>query len=116
MLRLFDIHDIRYSRELEGLWEFTTVTLIGERPDHFPYSLPVPGCWETHPHIGTYKGKAAYRKIVTTKQKANVRLEFKGISHTAHVYFDGTFVTSVITCSYTSIKLIQGPLGALLLQ
>ena len=83
MIRLFDTHHIREMRELDGMWDF--------KPDGVDktYKLPVPGCWEQHPDFLTYRGKGTYTKTVYIKQSGNIRLEFKGVSHTADVYFDG---------------------------
>ena len=47
----------------------------------------VPGCWETYPDTLTYRGKAVYSKEF--EARGNIRLEFKGVSHTAEVYVDG---------------------------
>lgn len=83
MIRLFKQHEIRTSCELDGVWSFTA--------ENGPtISMPVPGCWEQHPHYTKYRGKATYqRTIELTKAPSNLRLEFKGISHTADVFFDG---------------------------
>ncbi|MCD8180409.1 MAG: beta-glucuronidase, partial [Firmicutes bacterium] len=53
------------------------------------YSLPVPSCWEQHPDFANYRGKGTYTKNVYVTRSGNIRLEFKGVSHTADVYFDG---------------------------
>ncbi|NMO98198.1 glycoside hydrolase family 2 protein [Paenibacillus lemnae] len=89
MIRLFDHHRIRNTKELEGLWDFSKVAEVGDVPDRYTMKLPVPGCWESHAELGTYRGKGVYRKMLSVPKKCNVRLEFKGVSHTANVYFDG---------------------------
>ncbi|OMF76412.1 glycoside hydrolase family 2 protein [Paenibacillus glucanolyticus] len=89
MIRLFSTHQIRKSTELEGLWDFTPAAHMGEKVGAYRYRLPVPGCWEMHPEFGNYRGIGVYRQKVTLHQRSNLRLEFKGVSHTAHVYFDG---------------------------
>ncbi|EFU40416.1 Beta-galactosidase [Paenibacillus vortex V453] len=89
MIRLFSTHQIRKSTELEGLWDFTPAAYMGEKVGAYRYRLPVPGCWEMHPEFGNYRGIGVYRQKVTLHQRSNLRLEFKGVSHTAHVYFDG---------------------------
>lgn len=82
MIRLFEQHEIRKVRELDGMWDFV-------REDGKIFRLPVPSCWEQHPDMACYRGKGTYyRKIFLTGEK-NLRLEFKGVSHTADVYFDG---------------------------
>lgn len=81
MIRLFDTHRVRETRELDGMWDFTA--------NGKAYSLPVPGCWEQHPGLLNYRGQGTYTKKVYIKRQSNIRLEFKGVSHTADVYFDG---------------------------
>ncbi len=89
MIRLFDTHEIRPTKELEGLWEFEPVDHVGEIPAKMSYRLPVPGCWESHREFGTYQGIGLYRRKVRIERRTHLRLEFKGVSHTADVYFDG---------------------------
>lgn len=83
MIRLFDTHHIRKIQELDGMWDF--------KMDGFDknYQLPVPSCWEQHPDFLGHRGKGTYTKKVYVSEDANIRLEFKGVSHTADVYFDG---------------------------
>lgn len=92
MVRLFSQHKVRQQIELEGLWEFTPISGGEALPGEFGYSMPVPGCWEMHPDFLTYRGKGAYRKVITLEEQNNVRFTFKGVSHTADVYFDGKHV------------------------
>ncbi len=84
MLRLFDTHHIRQTTELDGMWKVT----INEKT----YKLPVPACWEQHPDLLSFRGKGEYRKEIYIREDGHVRLEFKGVSHTADVYFDENFV------------------------
>jgi len=86
MIRLFEQHRIRKQKELDGIWEVEVNTK--------KYSIPVPGCWEQHPDLLNYRGKATYLKKVTLQEKTNVRIEFKGVSHTAKVYFDNTLIAN----------------------
>lgn len=83
MIRLFNTHHVRTVHELDGMWDF--------RMEGFDkaYQLPVPGCWEQHPDFLSHRGKGTYTKRVYIAKAGNVRLEFKGVSHTADVYFDG---------------------------
>lgn len=85
MLRLFEQHRIRTQKELEGIWKFA-------KEDGGEYDLPVPGCWEQHPELHTYRGKGTFYKKVYVKTQCHLRLEFKGVSHTADVFFDDAFV------------------------
>ncbi len=82
MIRLFENHRIRNIKELDGMWNF-------QKEDGKCYKLPVPGCWEQHPDMLAYRGKGEYSRTVYTDRTGNIRLEFKGVSHTADVYFDG---------------------------
>lgn len=85
MIRLFDQHRIRRQKELDGVWKFI-------KEDGQEYHLPVPGCWEQHPELLTFRGKGTFYKTIYVHDKTNLRLEFKGVSHTADVYFDDCFV------------------------
>ncbi len=82
MIRLFEQHTVRAQKELEGMWDFT-------REDGRSYRLMVPGCWEQHPDMLHFRGKGTYSKKIHLSGKTNLRIEFKGVSHTADVYFDG---------------------------
>ena len=82
MIRLFEQHKIRLQKELEGIWRFV-------KEDGKEYDLPVPGCWEQHPEMRSYRGIGTFYRTVEVSQDCNVRLEFKGVSHTGDVYFDG---------------------------
>lgn len=81
MIRLFEQHRIRESKELDGIWNF--------KAQGKEYQMPVPSCWEQLLDFLSYRGKGEYSKRVYVKNDGNVRLEFKGVSHTADVYFDG---------------------------
>ena len=85
MIRLFEQHRVRKQKELEGIWHFV-------KEDGTEYELPVPGCWEQHPDMLTYRGKGIFYKTIYLHEACNVRLEFKGVSHTADVYLDDAFV------------------------
>ena len=54
MNRLFKTHKIRRTVSLDGLWSFSS-----EGKDH---RLPVPGCWEQHPALASYRGQGEYKK------------------------------------------------------
>lgn len=83
MIRLFETHRIRGAQELDGMWDFRMEGFEKE------YQLPVPSCWEQHPDFMQYRGRGEYTRKVYIREAGNVRLEFKGVSHTADVYFDG---------------------------
>lgn len=83
MNRLFETHHIRRQVSLDGIWDFRV-----EGIDKL-YKMPVPGCWEQHPDFYDYRGAGTYTRQVRVEKDGNIRLEFKGVSHTADVYFDG---------------------------
>ncbi|CAM3562030.1 glycoside hydrolase family 2 protein [Marinicrinis lubricantis] len=92
MIRMFALHKVRKSVELESMWEFATAEEEQMIPSAYKYKLPVPGCWESHPELQTYRGIGWYRKRLYIDEATGLRLEFKGISHTADVYFDGALI------------------------
>jgi len=83
MIRLFETHHIRAVWELDGMWNFKMEGFEQE------YQMPVPSCWEQHPDFLQHRGKGTFARKVYVNQDSNVRLDFKGVSHTADVYFDG---------------------------
>lgn len=96
MLRTFATHKIRAERELTGtLWDFTP--LQGENAGKI-YKVATPCCFESHPEFTNYRGEGDY----TTKfsidhdgdRGQNIRLEFKGVSHTATIFLDGKKIAS----------------------
>lgn len=86
MIRLFDQHQIRKVKELDGMWDFYLET------ENKRLTLPVPGCWEQHPALVNYRGQGTYVKKIYLQEESYLKLEFKGVSHTANVYFDGVQV------------------------
>lgn len=83
MIRLFDTHHIRQTYDLCGMWDFKMEGFDTE------YRLPVPGCWEQHPHFLSHRGVGTYTKKIWLNDETNIKLQFEGASHTADVYFDG---------------------------
>lgn len=91
MLRLFQTHQIRKQRELSGgLWDFATLPEDGTKP--VAKKAFVPGCWECDPDTVSYRGRARYERDFFGG--GNIRLELKGVSHTAEVYLDGEKIAS----------------------
>ena len=90
MIRTFETHHIRRQKELSGsLWDFTP--LQGEYAGKH-YLTAVPGCWENMPDFTEYRGEGQYETVF--EAGGTVRLEFKGVSHTARVLLDGKQVAS----------------------
>lgn len=101
MIRSFQTHRIRQLTELtEKLWSFTP--LEGEFAGR-SFSVPTPSCWETYPAFGQYRGQGKYETEFTGG--GNLRLEFKGVSHTATVYLDGKKIASHYN-AYTAFSAI----------
>lgn len=86
--RLFRTHEIRKQESLEGIWDFQT-TDGTELPEEYTDRTAVPSCWEMNIKYGRYSGYAAYRRKVNVEQDGNVRLLFKGISHSGTIFWDG---------------------------
>lgn len=83
MIRTFQTHKLRKTQELSGrLWSFVPV---GE--EQKSRMAAVPGCWENMPGFENFRGEAEYSTVFSAG--GNVRLEFKGVSHTAQVFVDG---------------------------
>lgn len=103
MERLFRTHNIRVTEELEGMWDFAPLEATAEDPATavYSYRLPVPGCWEQHPEFSSYRGKGVYRRHIKVNVGGTLRLVFKGVSHTAKIYFDGRLIAEHYN-AYTS--------------
>lgn len=92
--RIFQNHIVRKKIPLDPVWNFAILNSRDEIEKE--YKMLVPGCWESHPELSSYRGKALYSKKVTFG--GNVRLVFKGVSHTAYVYLD----KKQIACHYNA--------------
>lgn len=89
MIRTFRTHNIRKQQELTGrYWEFSACSgeYAGEK-----FNVLTPCCWESHPKFAGYRGEGEY--TTTFETGGNIRIEFKGVSHTAEVYLDGKKIT-----------------------
>lgn len=90
MVRTFQTHKIRKTEEISRkLWDFGTLPKEGPA---VTLKAALPGCWETYPDTMTYRGRAYYE--TDFEAGGNIRLEFKGVSHTAEVFVDGSRVKS----------------------
>ena len=88
MIRTFQTHRIRRQQELtESLWHFTA--LSGENAGK-SFPVATPSCWETYPGFGLYRGEGKYETIFCAG--GDLRIECKGVSHTANVYLDGALI------------------------
>lgn len=90
MERLFRTHQVRRQESLNGIWEFQPVDEeVAKPPEKYAYSMSVPSCWEMTMPFCQYRGLAACRREIYLEKGENLRLLFKGISHSGTVYFDG---------------------------
>jgi len=106
MIRTFTTHNVRKQQELTGsLWEFTPCQ--GEYEGR-TFQVATPCCWENLPDFSDYRGEGIFR----TKFYAGgtIRLEFKGVSHTACVTLDGKEIASHYN-AYTAFSVIVKDLG-----
>ena len=88
MIRTFQTHRIRRQQELtESLWHFTA--LSGENAGK-SFPVATPSCWETYPGFELYRGEGKYE--TTFCAGGDLRIECKGVSHTANVYLDGVLI------------------------
>ena len=107
MIRTFSQHTVRPQQELTGkLWTF--VPLQGARAGE-ALCVHTPSCWETYPGFGLYRGEGRYSTSFCTD--GNVRIECKGVSHTASVYVDGEKVASHYN-AYTAFSCVVRGLSA----
>ena len=88
MIRLFEEHQVRRTTELSSsLWDFSQVAGETVTPEG---KVNVPSCWETYPGFEAYRGQGVYER--NFEAGGDVRLVFKGVSHTAKVSVDGMIV------------------------
>lgn len=85
MERLFITHKIRKQYELGGLWDFWTKD---DKEDL--RKVIVPGCLETYPGYERYRGISYYE--TTFEGSGNIRLLFKGVSHTGTFLVDDNII------------------------
>lgn len=86
MVRMFDVTSLRKQREVGGAWDMIPIDDFGKESGAF--TVVVPSCWESVRGFENYRGRARYTKKLTVAG-GNVRLVFKGVSHTADVFWDG---------------------------
>ena len=104
MIRTFQTHCIRKQEELtEQLWTFTA--LSGDKAgESFP--VHTPSAWETYPGFGLYRGEGRYETNFSAG--GNVRIECKGVSHTAKVYVDGKLIAEHYNAYTPFSAVVQG--------
>ncbi len=89
MIRMFQAHRIRKSREADPVWNFMAPDEGGlEQPE----KTTVPGVWESHPLLHGYRGRGIYEQTVSCG--GNVRLFFEGVSFRARVFLDDLLLTT----------------------
>lgn len=100
MVRAFQTTTIRVQQELTNqLWEFEA--------QKEKRMVALPSCVESYPGYENYRGKAVFRTTFRAPKESGgtLRLCFKGVSHTAEVFVDGTFVGSHYN-AYTPFEIV----------
>lgn len=93
--RLFEQHEIRKTRSLDGVWDLYFPAGAGTRIGALDLdgakktTLLVPGVWENLDARKSYRGQAVLRRGFTARRSGPARLVFKGVSHTGHIFLDG---------------------------
>lgn len=106
MVRSFATHKIRNCEEISSsLWDFATLPGQGTGVSR---KAMVPECWECSPDMRRYRGRAQYQRAI--RCFGNVRLKFKGVSHTAEVYLDDRLVASHYN-AYTPFSVVLRDIG-----
>lgn len=82
MYRLFNTHLFRKSILLSDFWNLTI--------DEKTIKMPIPSCVESIPAYCNYKGECVFE--TTERFCGDLRLTFKGVSHTAKVCLDGKYL------------------------
>lgn len=83
MERMFDTHRVRKSREALPIW---TVTTLDPGGLNGPEKTILPGVWEAHPRLKSYRGRAVYTQEIACGGR--VRLWLGGVSFRARVWLD----------------------------
>lgn len=96
MIRTFEQHALRESRELDGPWDFVTDPDnrgVAEQWFHrFPEDgtrMFVPSCWNNEMSYFEYEGVAWYRRTFELSREQHIRLLFHAVLGHADVYLDG---------------------------
>lgn len=89
MVRMFERHNVRKQREIGGCWKMCKLLNNGDMTELV--TTVVPSCWESIRGFEDFRGRCKYIKKIRTSA-ADIRLNFKGVSHTADVFFDGKWV------------------------
>ena len=101
MFRLFDEHQLRSSRTLEGVWQ---LTLLDGTERVFP--AIVPGIWEAIPALAQYRGKARYERTFVTEKDGNLLLRFGGVIFGLCIALGGWYLSAARatprTCCWTA--------------
>lgn len=107
MIRTFNTHNIRLQKELtDSLWHFTPCQGEFTGKD---FLVATPSCWESYPNFTGYRGEGIY--TTTFEAQGNIRLEMKGVSHTATIYLDDHEIAQHYN-AYTSFEVIANDLTA----
>lgn len=88
-MRMFERHSVRKQKDIGGTWQLQCLDSKGDVTG--TYSVVVPSCFESIRGLEKYRGKGKYIKNINVNG-GNIRLVFKGVSHTADIYLDGKHI------------------------
>ena len=74
---------------LNGLWEVEILEGTGSVTEEAHFTMMVPGCVESLPGLGNFRGKCRFSKEVRLEKNGPVKLIFYGVSFLTEVYWDG---------------------------
>ncbi len=100
MFRRFQVHDLRQSWELDGVWDFVFLgdvdpdvvdvrTIAFDDEDQAAHHMAVPGCFDATPAYAGQRGLVAYRTHLVLRDDTPHRLVFNSVHHWCRVYVDG---------------------------
>ena len=96
MKRRYEIHRTRWTRGLEGFWDFVHLGDI-DPADWDPRSVPdlsfepimVPGCYDALPAWAGKRGTVLYRQTVCLPTSGRYRLYLNGVQHYSRIWAAG---------------------------
>lgn len=105
MVRGFKTHEIRRTEELGGLWEMEILEGSGAVTQQKEFSMMIPGCVQSLPGLGNFRGKCHFMRRVEVKEEGRVKLTFFGVSFLTEVFWDGEKVADHYN-AYTEFEVI----------
>lgn len=88
-MRLFEPHQRRHVRSLDGLWDFAFRDTPEAPPEHYSATQAVPGCWDASVEYALKRGVGYYRRRFRVPTPGRFLLRFDGVANEALVHLDG---------------------------